>query len=369
MRVRAALIFLLWIIGAARTVPHAQTATDSQKSGAEIYRAACAACHGTDGKGAPRSSVGFDLSLPDFTDCSFATPEADADWIAIVHQGGSVRAFDRMMPAFGDALSLGEIERVVEHLRTFCKEPSWPRGDLNLPRPLVTEKAFPENEALITTTISGHGQNDVSNEFTYEHRVGRHGQYEIVVPFDLQQNDAGGWSRGLGDIAVAYKHVLGHSLKRGSIVAAGGEVLFPTGKESNGLGGGETVIEPFGTYSQMLPRDGFLHLHAGFEQPINEQDSHTESFWRATVGRTIFQQRWHRAWSPMVEVLGAHEHAPAEPVLWDLVPQMQVSLSRRQHVLVNAGIRTPVNHRESRGTALVVYLLWDWFDGSLFTGW
>jgi hypothetical protein len=49
---------------------------------------ACAACHGTDGRGTPQSTVGFDTPIPDFTDCSFATPEPDADWLAVMHDGG-----------------------------------------------------------------------------------------------------------------------------------------------------------------------------------------------------------------------------------------------------------------------------------------
>jgi hypothetical protein len=369
MGVRQALIFLLWIFGAAHPVQHAQTATDSQQSGAEIYRAACATCHGPDGKGAPRASVGFDIPLPDFTDCSFATAEADADWHAVVHQGGPARAFDRMMPAFGDALTHAEIDRVIDHLRTFCNEPEWPRGDLNLPRPLVTEKAFPENEAVLTTTINGSGQHAIGNELVYERRVGSRGQYEVVVPIELRETETGQWRRGLGDLAVAYKHVLAHSLERGSIFSAGAEMIFPTGKESEGLGAGATVFEPFGTFSLMLPRDAFLHVQAGLGVPLGVEQSHTESFWRATVGKTIAQQRRRRVWSPMFEVLGSKELAAGEPVLWDVVPQVQVSLSTRQHILLNAGMRVPANSRQGRGSALMVYLLWDWFDGSFFSGW
>ena len=74
-------------------------------SGEEIYRAACATCHGPDGKGSPRSTVGFDTPLPDFTDCAFATAEADVDWMAVVHEGGRIRGLSRRMPAFGDALT------------------------------------------------------------------------------------------------------------------------------------------------------------------------------------------------------------------------------------------------------------------------
>lgn len=50
----------------------------------------------------------------------------------------------------------------------------------------------------------------------------------------------------------------------------------------------------------------------------------------------------------MLELLGAKELGVGEDPQWDVVPQMQVSLGRRQHVLVDAGIRTPVNERSSR---------------------
>ena len=149
------------------------------RTGAEIYSANCAACHGADGKGAPKSSVGFDVPLPDFTDCVFTTPEPDADWAATIHLGGAARAFNQKMPAFVDAMSDEEIDLAIGHLRIFCKEASWPRGDLNLPRPLVTEKAFPENESVVTTVVS---EGSVENQFVYERRVGRRSQHEVVVP-------------------------------------------------------------------------------------------------------------------------------------------------------------------------------------------
>ena len=74
-------------------------------TGEEIYRAGCIACHGADGTGVSRELVGFAQELPDFTDCSFATPEPSADWFAVVHEGGPIRGLDRHMPAFGEALS------------------------------------------------------------------------------------------------------------------------------------------------------------------------------------------------------------------------------------------------------------------------
>jgi hypothetical protein len=54
---------------------------------------------------------------------------------------------------------------------------------------------------------------------------------------------------------------------------------------------------------------------------------------------------------------------------WDVVPQIQISLSKLQHVLLDVGVRIPLNEREERKPQVLVYLLWDWFDGGLFDFW
>lgn len=349
----------------ALSVPAARAAHD----GAELFRVACSTCHGLDGRGNPRSHVGFDVPLPDFTDCAFATPEVDQDWAAIVRGGGPARAFDRHMPAFGDALSDDDIQAALDHIRTFCQDASWPRGELNLPRPLVTEKAFPENEAVVTVAGSKAGGAAVESTFVYEHRLGARTQYEIAVPVAVRDTGAGGWTRGLGDSSVAVKHVLYSSLARGSIVSVGGEVGLPTGKESQGLGSGVTVFEPFVSVGKMVGAAGFFHVHAGAELPADTAKADREAFVRVAGGTTFSQGTYGRTWTPMLEVLSARELASGEPVLWDLVPQVQVSLSRRQHVLLDVGVRLPVNERDTRGKAFMTYLLWDWFDGGLFSGW
>ena len=60
--------------------------------GAQIFQQACTACHGSDGKGAPRALVGFDLPLPDFTDCNAYAREPNTDWLAVILRGGPARA-------------------------------------------------------------------------------------------------------------------------------------------------------------------------------------------------------------------------------------------------------------------------------------
>ena len=316
----------------------------------------------------PQSTVGFDVPLPDFTDCSFASREPAADWFAVAHAGGPVRAFDRRMPAFGEALAEDEIERTIAHVRALCSDDAWPRGELNLPRPLLTEKAYPEDEAVLTATVGTGGDRTISSQFLYERRFGARNQFEFVVPVVAHAPEGAGWRSGLGDIAVAVKRVLAHSLRRGSILSVTGEIVLPTGKETEGLGSGTAAFEPFLTFGQLLPRNAFLHAQAGAEIPKNT-DLPAETFWRAAFGQSIDQGRFGRAWSPMIELLGARDMESGARTRWDIVPQVQITLSRRQHVMINGGVRVPLTDRQERKAEIVTYLLWDWFDGGLFDGW
>jgi mono/diheme cytochrome c family protein len=335
-----------------------------------VYSSACAACHAADGRGGSASQLGFDLPLPDFTDCDSAAREPDADWYAIAHRGGPIRGFDRLMPAFGEALAPEEINAALRQIRAFCTDPSWPRGELNLPRALFTEKAYPEDEAVITTTLVGEGLDSIRHEFVWEQRFGPLNQMEIKLP--ITRADLGaptGWQSGTGDLGIGVKHTLRHSLERGAILAIGGELVLPTGDEAKGLGKGTTVLESFVLYGKMLPRDSFVQVQGILELPRSSAFE-DELVVRAAVGRTwTADAPFGRAWTPMVEVLGARELTGSATTQWDLVPQLQVSLNQRQHVLGAIGIRQPITDRSTRPTELVFYLLWDWFDGGVLEGW
>jgi hypothetical protein len=356
-RITLVIVAFAWIAPAARAQA---LATDA--SGEEIFRAACATCHGADGKGSPRSVVGFALPLPnghefpDFTDCATNTVEPMADWIAVATRGGPVRALDRHMPAFGEALTAEQLERAIRHLWTFCSNASWPRGDLNFPRAFFTEKAFPENEAVWTTGVS---RGEATHELLYEHRLGARGQYEVMVPFT---------TRGVGDVEVAVRRTLFASHERGSIFAAGGAVVLPTGDADRGLGNGYAIVEPFAMWGQMLGANGFLQMHTGLEVPTDREAGRNEGFLRTAVGYTFAQdQGFGRAWSPITEILIAKPAGGATE--WDVVPQVQVSLSKLQHVLLSVGVRVPLNERQERKPEFLTYVLWDWFDGGLFQFW
>jgi mono/diheme cytochrome c family protein len=358
-------------LAAGWLAPHAAAAGQPPptRDGRALYQAACASCHGADGRGASQAVVGFDTPLPDFADCNFATREPDPDWLAIVQHGGPARAFDRLMPAFGQALSHEELQRVLAHVRGFCPERDWPRGELNLPRALVTEKAYPEDEAVITADAAAEGPGALTTTLLYERRFGARNQVEIVVPVPAHAAGAEGWQGGIGDIAAGVKRALFHRLDRGTIFSAGGEIVLPTGDRERDLGKGAFIVEPFLAFGQLLPADGFVQAHAGLELSTNRGRAPHEAFWRAALGRTFAQDGGAgRAWSPMVELLGARELVAGAPPEWDLLPQVQVTLSRRQHVMASVGVRVPLNG-EGRETRVLAYLLWDWFDGGLFVGW
>jgi mono/diheme cytochrome c family protein len=360
---------LCFTLAAAACGAAAATHAQSRDSRA-TYTAACAACHGDDGRGRSPSLVGFEIPLPDFTDCDFAVREPDADWYAIAHRGGPVRGFDALMPAFGEALEREEIEAALAQIREFCTDARWPRGELNMPRALFTEKAYPEDEAVITTTLVGEGLDSVSHQFLWEQRFGPLNQVEIKMP--ITRADLGepqGWQSGAGDLTVGVKHTLLHSSERGSILAVGGELVLPTGDEAKGFGNESTVVEALVLYGKLLPRDSFVQFEGIIEAPTDSSFD-DELVLRAVVGKTwMVDAPFGRSFTPMLEVLAARDLTGGATTQWDLVPQLQVSLNRRQHVLGALGIRQPITDRGNRATEVVFYLLWDWFDGGVLEGW
>jgi mono/diheme cytochrome c family protein len=180
-------IVLLPSILCAQTQPTAsqQASTKGMKldTGEEIFKAACIGCHGPDGTGQPQTILGFEPppAFPDFTDCNGSTREKTSDWSAIIHDGGPARGFSEIMPSWKEALTTDQINKVIGFLRSRCEEEGWPLGELNLPRTLFTEKAFPEDEWVLTTTVNTNGPGEVASALIYEKRFGRRNQLEFAT--------------------------------------------------------------------------------------------------------------------------------------------------------------------------------------------
>ncbi len=335
------------------------------RAGRTLYGANCASCHGDDGRGEAARDARYPVPTPDFTDCNFGTREANLDWLATAHHGGFARGFDRRMPAFGEVLSDAELEHVVDYIRHFCNDGAWPRGELNFPRSFLTEKAFPEDEFTVTVSSS---RSNVTTELAYERRLGARYQLEVLAPVVYAQQASGGWAGGVGDLAFALKRVVGASLETGSILSVAAEVLAPTGRTDRGFGGGTTMFEGSLSFGQRLPAGGFLHAQAGLG--IAYDRSHPdEAFVRGVLGDSVIPIRYGRLFAPMLEVMASRELVAGSATDVDVVPQVQVTLSARQHIRTSVGVQVPVTNRADRETAVLAYLLWDWADGGLLEGW
>ena len=316
--------------------------TDQQRTlkldtGRDVYQAACATCHGVDGRGAPKTAVGFDRPLPDFTDCSFATKEPDGDWSATIHNGGPARGFSPIMPAYRDVLDDDQIDKVIGHLRAFCTDRSWPPGNLNLPRALITEKAFPESEVVVTSSFNMSRTSGVANMLVLEKRVGSSGQIEAVLPYTFTKEDSD-WAHGFGDVALGYKHKLYHNDATGSIFSVVGEYITPTGDVSKGTGGETPVFETFAALGQALPRDAFVQLQSGFEFPLHTAVAPKAWYLHTAIGQSYSAGGGlGRTWTPMLEVIVDRDFESGAKTNWDLVPQLQIPLSKRMHILGNVG--------------------------------
>ena len=351
-------------------------------SGGELYQASCANCHGADGTGVPNALLGFEDELPDFTDCDFAVREPDADWVAVAHEGGPVRGFSEMMPAFRGALDAEQLGRIIRFIRTLCTDPDWPPGELNFPRLLVTEKAYPEDEWVVEADLADRGRTTTA-AFVYEHRFGPRSQLELILPYGWAR-EAGGsgdhgrhdgadhYHHGLGDVVLGIKHAVHHNGTSGTILSFGGEIILPTGDSQAGPGTGAGWIEGYTSFGQALSSDGFFQAQAGAKSQVlhdTDEGPVRELFARAAIGRSWSRTPWSRTWSPAIELLAEREIDPDLPTIVDIVPQVQVALNTRQHVLANFGVRIPIAARAGRSPRLLVYVLLDWFDGGFFEGW
>ncbi len=347
------------------------TAAATLKTGEQIYKAACISCHGKTGSGAPQKVRGFiaPSTFPDFTRCDQTTAEPNTSWEAVITYGGPYRGFSEIMPSFGQALTPEQVRLVARYLRSFCTNSHWPRGELNLPRAQVTEKAFPESEEVISTAVNAQGAPGVETHYIHEQRFGMKNQIEIDVPISFSNQDHV-WYGGVGDVTFGLKREIYSSLKKGNIFSLFGGVIAPTGSTDHGFGSGTTTFETFAAYDQLFRSKTFLQTQLGGELPVDTMKAPQAMFWNTAVGQMFASDRGlGRLWSPMVELTMNRDFEAGATTNWDIIPEMQVTLSKRQHVRGNLGVRIPMNNTADRPVQIVFYLLWDWADGKLTGGW
>jgi hypothetical protein len=326
----------------------------------ELYADACAGCHGADGRGAPRGS-GITVPLPDFTDCAVVTGETTANWVGLVRFGGRFLGLSDQMPAFRDVLSDAEIRAVVDYLRTFCATPGYPLGDLNFPRPVFVEKAFPEDEAVGAATYASARHERVATwETAIEKRVGARGQVEVAVPGAVVDPDASRRLAGLGDVELSYKHALVAAPSWGTIVSARLALDVPTGNHRHGVGAGTPVVVP-----ELLSGHGVgpfvLQTAIAAELPGDETRAERQVVYAAAVQYRLGPYRKDVVVGAEVEQTQALDSAVDASTV--LGPSLYLPLSRRGHVALGIAAQLPVAGTRPYDWLVGSFILWDYADG------
>jgi hypothetical protein len=335
-------------IAAAALCAHGPVRAQTPSTIPEMWAAWCARCHAADGSGRMADRP-VPIEPLDFTDCSVASAEPDADWEVAIRDGGPAVGLSSMMPAFGEALTADQIRGFVSHLRSFCAEQGWPHGNLNFPRAIFTEKAFPENEILLLPMASHAptAPTPWAMRVVYERRAGRRTQIEVGVPL-LSSRGETDRHAGLGDIEIAAKHVFAASAARAAIVSGGLEVVLPTGRASRGLGHGTTVFEPY-VAAGAVRRGFYLQSQLKLEIPA---DGAARTFvYNGYAGRDLSETP--DTWTVGVELTGEDRELA-------LTPQLRKGLTRTGALGAAVGARIPLNHRRDREVQWIGYLLWEY---------
>ena len=300
-------------------------------SGAVLYSAWCARCHGADARGTPVASVRTDVPPADLAKCAVSTAETEDQWVDVVTRGGRAFGLSLDMPAYGDAGRPEQIRMVVRYVRSLCRERGWPPGELNFPRAFLVEKAYPENELVVTAEGSGQ-------EFIYERRVGRRLQFEAALSTVFDGRD-----RSFDHATGAIKYNVWHDLEGRAIASIGLEASPALGRNYR------LELEPF--------------LTAGWQRPdfIVQGEALAGGSLRLGVGRDMDR------FVPMVEA--GWDWARGSPGILTVHPQAWIRLSRLGHVAGSVGAGVPVNGPERGQVTLTAFLLWDFGDAPLFKGW
>jgi cytochrome c5 len=312
-------------------------------SGAALFRAWCKSCHGADGGGTPAASTRLEVPPADLKDCKASTAETEDRWVGIVTRGGAAFGLSLDMPAFGEAASPEQIRAVVRYARSLCGERGWPPGELNFPRAFLVEKAYPENEVVITDRARGQ-------EFIYERRLGKRFQLEASArsAFD-------GRPQAFDGVTGALKYNVWHSLERRALLTIALEATPPLGRQDR------WEVEPLVLFGANPGRA--LVGQGEIASTWEEAAGFTGFSYRLGVGREIGGGRL----VPMLEA-GWAVPITGERTL-SLYPQVWVQLSRLGHVAASLGTELPAVGPEPRHPRLIAFVLWDYGDAPLLRGW
>jgi mono/diheme cytochrome c family protein len=212
--------------------------------GKVVFQQSCSLCHGADAKGAGYLAPSLPVPPADFTNCRITSEDPVEMVEGVVRHGGPWAGLSPAMPAWEGTLSDQQIADVASYVKTLCTDPNWVPGELNLPRALVTGKAFPEQEAILGGRFGRNGKKVTELFAELEYRVNGRTGIEVTPRYQWMSG-TGGSESGLGDTSISVRHVIAWDPVQLWLATIGLELSLPTGSKTRGLGMGEVVWEPF----------------------------------------------------------------------------------------------------------------------------
>ncbi|MBA3271147.1 MAG: cytochrome c, partial [Acidobacteria bacterium] len=317
-------VFLLFVLALGVAEPSQQPQPTTIP---EMWDAWCARCHAQDGSGKmPEPTI--TVEPMDFTDCRVTSPEPDADWQLAISHGGPAVGLSSEMPAFGDSLTADQVSGFVAHMRTLCRDTGWPSGNTNFPRPIVTEKAFPENEFVLLPSVS---HDSAAIAAVYERRFGKRSMWEVALPVHSRD--------GIDDIEVAVKQVLYST--NSHILSGGLEVVVPTG-----------LVEPYLAFGASR---GSMYFQAQtkLELPARRDQAERAFVYNLYAGRDTSNSP--NTWTLGVELNGENRELA-------ITPQLRKGLTKTGALGASLGVQIPLNRRDRQHTRVIGYLLWEYLE-------
>jgi cytochrome c len=370
MRINKIIISIVFSLTIGSTISLVQA--NENASAKEIYQNNCASCHGAGGKPDSDSPLFKELGvLPaNFTDPLFSSREPSKDWFLVVKEGGAAKGFSEIMPAFKEILSDLQIKKVVSYIKTLAGDHGYPSGDMNFILPIRTKKAFPEDEVVwkfrFQDNADNSNQDQVRNVLEIEKRIFKRTQLSLELSHKIDDGIDDG--RGNFDqIEPGIKHVVYENQKQQAIASVG--ALFAIKIEESSA---SDEFIPYVAMAKQLTDKLTIQGTARSTLPLDKfNDGNVELssvvHWSPSI--------WPRSVSPGLELVasfpidrgtGASRKSFSQV---SLIPQAQIGLNKRGHIMLNLGAEVPLNDTDRYDYRAYAYLIWDFADGGLFEGW
>lgn len=333
-----------------------------------LYQAHCSSCHGGKGKPDPDNPMFVQLGIlpANFTDALFSSREPASDFFLVIKYGGAAKGFSEIMPAFKETLNDDQIRSLVAYVKILAGDRGYPSGDMNFILPIRTKKAFPEDEVVWKYSFQNNaGDRDrdrLRNVIELEKRIFKRTQLSLEVRHSLDDGVDNGHGN-IDQVEPGIKTVMYINNAQQFILAAGVLIAIKTEEHDASdefipyLAAGKGLTDTLtlqGTARANLPTDRF----AGGDFELSGVMHWQPSMWPRTI-------------KPGLELVASFpfERGDTDSVHVSLIPQAQIGLNKRGQVMLNAGAEVPLNETDRYDYRAYIYLIWDFADGGLFSGW